>query len=110
MFLFFTESNEHASRFKREVKNSSPAFLNTHFPFPLNFGRHYMRRYLQKNNIHQELIKFQLGHWMTGETALEKFSELNHVDAIQALLPTLNSMMVELGWREIPSLLTRKRA
>jgi hypothetical protein len=110
MFLFFTESNEHASRFKREVKNSSPAFLDTHFPFPLNFGRHYMRRYLQKNNIHQELIKFQLGHWMTGETALEKFSELNHVDAIQALLPTLNSMMVELGWRDIPSLLTRKRA
>lgn len=110
MFLFFTASDEHASGFKREVKNSSPVFLNTHFPFPLNFGRHYMRRYLQKHNIHQELIKFQLGHWMTGETALEKFSELNHVEAIQALLPTLNGMMDELGWRDIPSLLTRKRA
>ncbi|QJR79556.1 hypothetical protein CA267_001470 [Alteromonas pelagimontana] len=110
MFLFFTESDEHASHIKKVVQNSSPTFLNTYFPFPLNFGRHYMRRYLQKNNIHQELIKFQLGHWMTGETALEKFSELNHVEAIQALLPTLNSMMDELGWRDIPSLLTRKRA
>jgi hypothetical protein len=47
---------------------------------------------------------------MTGETTLEKFSELNHVEAIQALLPTLNGMMDELGWRDIPSLLTRKRA
>jgi len=110
MFLFFTERDEHANNINKEVKNSSPAFLNTRFPFPLNFGRHYMRRYLQKNNIHQELIKFQLGHWMTGETALEKYSELNHMDAIHALLPTLNSMMDELGWRDIPSLLTRKRA
>jgi hypothetical protein len=110
MFLFFTERDEHANNINKEVKNSSPAFLNTRFPFPLNFGRHYMRRYLQKNNIHQELVKFQLGHWMTGETALEKYSELNHMDAIRALLPTLNSMMDELGWRDIPSLLTRKRA
>lgn len=110
MFLFFTQSDERASHIKRVVKNSSPALLNAHFPFPLNFGRHYMRRYLQMNNVHQELIKFQLGHWMTGETALEKFSELNHVEAIQALLPTLNSMMDELGWRDIPSQLTRKRA
>jgi hypothetical protein len=110
MFLFFTECDEHASHTKKIVQNSSPTFLNTYFPFPLNFGRHYMRRYLQMNNVHQELIKFQLGHWMTGETALEKFSELNHVEAIQALLPTLNSMMDELGWRDIPSLLTRKRA
>lgn len=110
IFLFFSENEEDSNYNKKVMENSSPTFLSKHFPFPLNFGRHYMRRHLQMNKTHQELIKFQLGHWVTGETALEKFSEISHVDAIQALLPTLNSMMEELGWFAIPSALTRKRA
>ena len=91
-------------------KNSGPKLLSEFINLPLNFGRHYVRRYLQCKNVHQELIKFQLGHWVAGETPLEKHSSLVHQDAIAQLLPVLDDMIAELGWQAIPSLITRKRA
>ncbi len=91
-------------------KNSGPKLLSEFIDLPLNFGRHYVRRYLQCKNVHQELIKFQLGHWVAGETPLEKHSSLVHQDAIAQLLPVLDDMIAELGWQAIPSLITRKRA
>ena len=76
---------------------------------PLNCGRHYLRRYLQINDVPQELIKLQMGHWVTGENPLEGFSSLCMTEAINDLLPTLDKMMNEIGWESTPSALTRKR-
>lgn len=106
-FLFIGDDDD--DTFYR-TRNSGPSTLSEYITLPLNFGRHYVRRYLQKANVHQELIKFQLGHWVTGETPLEKYSSLLHQEAIKKLRPILNQMLAELGWNSLPSLLTRKRA
>ncbi|WP_417763597.1 hypothetical protein [Shewanella sp.] len=90
--------------------NLGPKLLSQFIELPTNFGRHFVRRYLQTKNVHQELIKFQLGHWVAGETPLEKHSSLSHEAAIQQLKPILDDMLSELGWSAIPSLITRKRA
>lgn len=109
LFLFFEQSD------KGEVKsiNAYPTTIrrqSSQLPqLPLNFGRHYLRRYLQINDAPQELIKLQMGHWVTGENPLEGFSSLCMTEAINELLPTLDKMMNEIGWESIPSALTRKR-
>jgi hypothetical protein len=107
MFLFIQDKDD--TTFYR-TKNSGPALLSQYIDLPLNFGRHYVRRYLQLAGTHQELIKFQLGHWVNGETPLEKCSSLNHREAVLQLRPLLDSMLNELGWEATPSLITRKKA
>ena len=113
LFLLFLQDKqrkeEHEDASLRS-KNPGPKLLSEFIDLPLNFGRHYVRRYLQCKNVHQELIKFQLGHWVAGETPLEKHSSLIHQDAIAQLLPVLDEMLAELEWQAIPSLITRKRA
>lgn len=114
LFLLFLQNK--STKFEREEdrpirsQNSGPKYLSEFIDLPLNFGRHYVRRYLQCHNVHQELIKFQLGHWVVGETPLEKCSSLVHNEAIAQLLPHLDRMLDELNWQAIPSLVTRKRA
>ncbi|WP_124939179.1 hypothetical protein [Vibrio viridaestus] len=108
LFFLFLQDSDDKSFYR--TKNSGPKILSEYINLPLNFGRHYVRRYLELSNVHQELIKFQLGHWVNGETPLEKCSSLNHREAIEHLLPILNQMMEELDWKAIPSLITRKRA
>ena len=110
LFLQDKQSNLELDDASFRSKNPGPKLLSDFIDLPLNFGRHYVRRYLQCKNIHQELIKFQLGHWVAGETPLEKHSSLNHQEAIAELLPVLNEMLSELGWLALPSLITRKRA
>ena len=113
LFLLFLQdkhNKEEGEDTSLRSKNSGPKLLSEFIDLPLNFGRHYVRRYLQCKNVHQELIKFQLGHWVAGETPLEKHSSLVHQDAIAQLLPVLDDMIAELGWQAIPSLITRKRA
>lgn len=110
LFLQDKQSNLELDDASFRSKNPGPKLLSDFIDLPLNFGRHYVRRYLQCKNIHQELIKFQLGHWVAGETPLEKHSSLNHQEAIAELLPVLNEMLSELGWFALPSLITRKRA
>ncbi|AXN03901.1 hypothetical protein [Vibrio anguillarum] len=107
VFFLFTAVEDDDTIY--QTKNSGPSSLSKHINLPLNFGRHYVRRYLQKENIHQELIKFQLGHWVTGETPLERYSSLTHCEAIETLSPILNQMLTDIGWQAIPSLITRKR-
>ncbi|MEO0890230.1 MAG: hypothetical protein AAFX97_08720, partial [Pseudomonadota bacterium] len=109
LFLFFEQSDN------GELKsiNAYPTTIrrqSRRLPqLPLNCGRHYLRRYLQINDVPQELIKLQMGHWVTGENPLEGFSSLCMTEAINDLLPTLDKMMNEIGWESIPSALTRKR-
>ncbi|MBF4307355.1 hypothetical protein, partial [Vibrio anguillarum] len=105
VFFLFTAVEDDDTIY--QTKNSGPSSLSKHINLPLNFGRHYVRRYLQKENIHQELIKFQLGHWVTGETPLERYSSLTHCEAIETLSPILNQMLTDIGWQAIPSLITR---
>ncbi|ENM5912027.1 hypothetical protein I2709_000311 [Vibrio mimicus] len=106
-FLFIVDEDDDTLF---QTKNSGPSILSKQIDLPLNFGRHYVRRYLQSTNVHQELIKFQLGHWITGETPLERYSSLIHCEAIKILCPILEKMMTDIGWKAIPSLITRKRA
>ncbi len=110
LFLQDKQNKEEGEDASLRSKNPGPKLLSEFIDLPLNFGRHYVRRYLQCKNVHQELIKFQLGHWVTGETPLEKHSSLIHQDAIAQLLPVLDEMLAEIGWQAIPSLITRKRA
>ena len=113
LFLLFLQdkhNKEEDEDTSLRSKNPGPKLLSEFIDLPLNFGRHYVRRYLQCKKMHQELIKFQLGHWVAGETPLEKHSSLIHKDAITQLLPVLDEMIAELGWQAIPSLFTRKRA
>ncbi len=107
--LFFLFIDDKDDRSFYQTKNAGPRLLRDCIDLPLNFGRHYIRRYLQMADIHQELIKFQLGHWVTGETPLEKCSSLIHSEAIEQLCPVLNDMLIEIGWNALPSLITRKR-
>lgn len=108
LFFLFIQDKDDPTFFR--TKNSGPSYLSKYIDLPLNFGRHYVRRYLQLSNIHQELIKFQLGHWVNGETPLEKCSSLSHRVAINQLLPVLDMMLEELSWVPVPSLITRKRS
>ncbi|BDM64471.1 hypothetical protein NFHSH190041_19230 [Shewanella sp. NFH-SH190041] len=109
LFLFF----DLISSGKVNVVNAYPKSVSEHSKglpeLPINFGRHYLRRYLQLKDVHQELVKFQMGHWVVGENPLELFSTLNFKEAIMSLNSVLQQMMDELGWQDIPSLLTRKR-
>ncbi len=109
LFLFF----EHNENGELKSVNAYPTTIrrqSSQLPqLPLNFGRHYLRRYLQINDVPQELIKLQMGHWVTGENPLEGFSSLCMTEAINDLLPKLDKMMNEIGWESIPSALTRKR-
>lgn len=107
LFFLFIQDKDDPTFFR--TKNSGPSYLSEYIDLPLNFGRHYVRRYLQLSNVHQELVKFQLGHWVNGETPLEKCSSLSHKVAIEQLLPVLDEMLEELSWEAIPSLITRKR-
>ncbi len=115
LFLLFLQDNPNNQGNEEEqssirIQNSGPKYLREFIDLPLNFGRHYVRRYLQCHSVHQELIKFQLGHWVVGETPLEKCSSLVHSEAINHLLPHLDDMLNELNWQAVPSLITRKRA
>jgi hypothetical protein len=114
LFLLFLQNKSTKLESEEDIslrsQNAGPKYLSEFIELPLNFGRHYVRRYLQCNNVHQELIKFQLGHWVVGETPLEKCSSLIHSEAITKLLPFLDRMLDELNWQAIPSLVSRKRA
>ncbi|RXJ71677.1 hypothetical protein CS022_20275 [Veronia nyctiphanis] len=109
--LVFLSIDKESGRLR--AKNAGPSLLNeqdnSEVSLPLNFGRHYIRQYLQKAGVHQEAIKFQLGHWVAGEIPLSSFSTQDHGQTIALLRPLLDEMMASLGWKEIPSLLTRKR-
>jgi hypothetical protein len=102
---------DHARKY--QSKNAHPKLLKELTPdavdLPLNFGRHYLRRYLQLHNVNQELINFQLGHHVNGELPLSKYSSFSHIEASQELNQLLENMMSALGWTDVPSLLTRKR-
>ncbi|OLQ90126.1 hypothetical protein BIY22_03735 [Vibrio panuliri] len=94
-------------------KNISPKTLSEAVPkelrLPINYGRHYVRRFLVQSGVSLELVNFQLGHWVNGELPLSNFSTFKHSAAINELNEHLDSMMIELGWKDIPSNLTRKR-
>ncbi|GAD89525.1 MULTISPECIES: hypothetical protein [Vibrio] len=109
LFVFF----DHTEQGKIKATNAYPKSLKQHSEelpsFPMNFGRHYVRLYLQEKRVNQELVKFQLGHWVAGENPLELFSTFDFKEAVNTLCPILEQMMGELGWQAIPSALTRKR-
>ena len=111
--LLFCDLNSTEKKTKLNVQAISPASLKARDPtgidLPINAGRHYLRRYLTQQDLHQELIKFQLGHWVAGEIPLSDFSSLNHMDAAKILIPHLETMMMEIGWQAKSSILTRKR-
>lgn len=117
-FLFSTLGNESEGE-KNKLDNTkqpiipttvTPKKLRAEIQLPINFGRHYMRRYLQTQSVHQELIKFQLGHFVSGENPLEKFSSSSYPTTVSSLQPILDEMLKELGWKALPSLLTRLRS
>jgi hypothetical protein len=89
----------------KQIVASTPESLR----LPINFGRHYLRRYLIKQGAAIELINAQLGHWVSGELPLSHLSTFEHCQAITELNEFLNPMMDELGWEPLPSVLTRKR-
>ncbi|MEF1339089.1 hypothetical protein REH81_20295, partial [Vibrio rotiferianus] len=97
LFLFFEQSDngevKSSNAYPTTIRRQSSQILQ----LPLNFGRHYLRRYLQINDVPQEIIKLQLGHWVTGENPLEGFSSLCMAEAINELLPTLDKMMKDIG-------------
>ncbi|MFM2598255.1 hypothetical protein [Vibrio fortis] len=109
LFLFFELSDngelKSINAYPKTIRRQSRQLPQ----LPLNCGRHYLRRYLQRNDVPQELIKLQMGHWVTGENPLEGFSSLCMTEAINDLLHILDMMMDEIGWEPIPSVLTRKR-
>lgn len=117
-FLFSTHGNEaEGERIKTENVEQSiipttvtPKKLRAEIHLPINFGRHYMRRYLQTQGVHQELVKFQLGHFVSGENPLEKFSSSSYPTTVSSLQPLLDEMLEDLGWTALPSLLTRLRS
>jgi hypothetical protein len=117
-FLFSTHGNE-AEGEQNKLDNTeqpvipttvTPKKLRAEIHLPINFGRHYMRRYLQTQSVHQELIKFQLGHFVSGENPLEKFSSSSYATTVSSLQPIIDEMLIELGWKALPSLLTRLRS
>ncbi|NLS14188.1 hypothetical protein HGP28_14955 [Vibrio sp. SM6] len=109
LFLLF-EKNEDGTYRTTNTYPASIMAMSGHLPdLPLNFGRHYLRRYLQRAEVDQELIKFQMGHWVTGENPLERHSSLCMQDAVATLLPILDEMLDEMNWQSIPSALTRMR-
>lgn len=61
----------------------------------MNFGRYYLRLYLQHMGVHQELIKFRLGHWVIGEIPLEILSSFSMAESISMLQPLLDNMLSE---------------
>ncbi|PSV13473.1 hypothetical protein [Photobacterium leiognathi] len=106
VFKFF-DPNTHVTT------NMSPKILSELIPesmrLPINFGRHYIRRYLAKLNVDIELINFQLGHWVNGELPLSNLSTFEHSKAIEELKTHLDPMLEELGWKVIRSNLTMRR-
>ncbi len=110
LFLFF-KPNEQQKLVAYNAYPKSVKRYSQHLPdIPMNFGRHYLRLHLQNMGVHQELIKFQLGHWVAGENPLELFSSFAMADSIRTLQPILDTMLSDMGWEAIPSLLTRRRA
>ena len=109
VFLFFEEPKNKSSFVHSKPTVPKPKRLEEQLGLPANFGRHYLRRYLEIAGTHQELIKYQMGHFVIGENPLSKFSSTNFQTLLTALQPTLDKMLNELGWRSIPSLLTRQR-
>ncbi|MGU5726872.1 hypothetical protein [Aeromonas caviae] len=62
-----------------------------------------MKSQLIKRQVEPELIDWQMGHWMTGQTPLGYYSALSHVEASRYLAPILDEMLSEVGWQAIPS-------
>lgn len=109
LFLFFEFNDEQQIKATNAFPKSVQSF-SKHLPdLPMNFGRHYLRLHLQHLGVHQELIKFQLGHWVAGENPLELFSSFAMSEAIVTLQPILDDMLNDHGWTEFPSVLTRRR-
>lgn len=79
------------------------SFLPEELRLPSNAGRHWMKSQLIKRQVEPELIDWQMGHWMTGQTPLGYYSALSHVEASRYLAPILDEMLSEVGWQAIPS-------
>ncbi|QDF75255.1 MULTISPECIES: hypothetical protein [Shewanella] len=106
--LFDTKENGkfksvNAGPCEMEMRHASSVSL------PYNFGRHYVRHYLQSQHVPQEWVQVHLGHFNYGELALGRYSSLDHLELATSLAPILDTMLDELGWVIMPSILTRGR-
>ena len=83
------------------LKEFVPSFNN----LPINAGRHWLKSSLLARNVDSELINFQMGHAQIGELPLGSYSALCHLDVINALLPTLDTLLEEVQWKTLKSAL-----
>jgi hypothetical protein len=73
---------------------------------PANAGRHWLKSHLLEKNICPELINFQMGHWQAGEVPLGHYSALSHVEAINEIVPVLDELFEEVGWKSLKSVIS----
>ncbi|MDD1796398.1 hypothetical protein LRP50_25095 [Enterovibrio sp. ZSDZ42] len=83
----------------------SPTWLMSHIPpdFKVNMGRHIMRTYLINKRCRAELINFQMGHWLAGQAFLSQQSAFDLSMVKIELVPVLDQMLKEQGWRALSS-------
>ncbi|MCT8986563.1 hypothetical protein [Shewanella phaeophyticola] len=65
-----------------------------------------MKSHLLEKNICPELINFQMGHWQAGEVPLGHYSALSHVEAINEIVPVLDELFEEVGWKLLKSVIS----
>jgi hypothetical protein len=47
-----------------------------------------------------------MGHWQAGEVPLGHYSALSHVEAINELVPVLDELFAEVGWKSLKSVIS----
>ncbi|MCC4831787.1 hypothetical protein LMH66_03985 [Shewanella sp. 10N.7] len=92
------------------AKNLSPSelvnYCKNEIQLPANAGRHWLKSHLLEKNICPELINFQMGHWQAGEVPLGHYSALSHIEAINELVPVLDELFAEVGWKVLKSVIS----
>ncbi|MCS6153568.1 hypothetical protein G3465_11730 [Shewanella baltica] len=73
---------------------------------PANAGRHWLKSSLLDQGVDPELINFQMGHWQAGEVPIGNYSALSHIEAINELVPILDKLFREVGWKPLKSVLS----
>lgn len=90
--------------------NLSPSelvnYCKNEIQLPANAGRHWLKSHLLEKNICPELINFQMGHWQAGEVPLGHYSALSHVEAINEMVPVLDELFEEVGWKTLKSVIS----
>ncbi|KEK28122.1 hypothetical protein [Shewanella xiamenensis] len=73
---------------------------------PANAGRHWLKSSLLDRRVDPELINFQMGHWQAGEVPIGNYSALSPIEAINELVPILDQLFREVGWKQLKSVLS----